>query len=71
MDFGNALSMLKSGCKMSRTKWNNIDDAIVFDKDNERFTRRIRIHANDKVGAKVGWTPTAEDMLAQDWEICR
>ena len=79
-DFGEAIHMLKDGCKLSRDGWNGKEQYIIlaknirfdtFDaKDWPALHRAIGSKAIAFVGTsgvQMGWLASQADMLAEDW----
>lgn len=83
MDFGDALSKLRDGQKVTREGWNGkgmylrlvspyidfkINDAYVEGRGIEgTLLPWIGMKAADN--AFVPWTPSQRDLLASDWEL--
>ncbi len=87
MNFGDALSALKSGEKVARSGWNG-KNMFLFLVPGSRFTvnrapllgiypegTEISYHAHVDMktaqGYVVPWLCSQTDMLAEDWEITK
>lgn len=87
MNFGDALSALKSGEKVARSGWNG-KNMFLFLVPGSRFTvnrapllgiypegTEISYHAHIDMktaqGYVVPWLCSQTDMLAEDWEITK
>lgn len=64
MNFSQALERIKWGQPMTRAKW----------EDLKTYVHRLNGDDNDKInlhyssGAESLWSPTTEDVLADDWQ---
>lgn len=79
-DFGEALHMLKDGCKLSRDGWNGKSQYIVlaknirFDTFDAKDWPALHSAIGNKAiafvgtsGVQMGWLASQADMLAEDW----
>lgn len=79
-DFGEAIHMLKEGCKLSRDGWNGKSQYIVLAKnirfdtfDAKDWPAQHSAIGNKAVafvgtsGVQMGWLASQADMLAEDW----
>ena len=79
-DFGEAIRMLKDGCRLSRDGWNGKDQYIILAKNITFDTYDARkwpvLHeaiGNQAIafvgtsGVQMGWLASQADMLAEDW----
>lgn len=79
-DFGEALHMLKDGCKLARDGWNGKNQYIVLAKNIRFDTFDVKnwplLHTaiGSKAiafvgtsGTQMGWLASQADMLAEDW----
>ena len=79
-DFGEAIHMLKDGCKLSRDGWNGKSQYIVlaknirFDTFDEKDWPALHSAIGNKAiafvgtsGVQMGWLASQADMLAEDW----
>ena len=71
MNFGTTLERLKEGAAASRQGWNGVGQFLFLvdgqTHGDQEFAPYIAI--NDVRGTISPWTPTAVDLLADDW-IC-
>lgn len=79
-DFGEAIHMLKDGCKLARDGWNGKNQYIVLAKNIRFDTFDVKnwplLHTaiGSKAiafvgtsGTQMGWLASQADMLAEDW----
>lgn len=79
-DFGEAIHMLKDGCKLSRDGWNGKSQYIVlaknirFDTFDAKDWPALHSAIGNKAiafvgtsGTQMGWLASQADMLAEDW----
>lgn len=79
-DFGEALHMLKDGCKLARDGWNGKNQYIVlaknirFDTFDAKNWPLLHTAIGSKAiafvgtsGVQMGWLASQADMLAEDW----
>ena len=79
-DFGEAIHMLKDGCKLSRDGWNGKEQYIILAKNIRFDTFDVKdwqaLHSaigNKAIafvgtsGVQMGWLASQADMLAEDW----
>lgn len=79
-DFGEAIHMLKDGCKLSRDGWNGKQQYIILAKnirfdtfDTKGWPALHSAIGNKAVafvgtsGVQMGWLASQADMLAEDW----
>jgi len=64
MDFSNALKLIQSGSKVTRTDWKDAHLAVSFSDNGNIVTRRGEAPA-------VLFFPNQEDLLSRDWELVR
>lgn len=72
MKFGEVVEVLKDEGIARRHGWNNIDQFIFIVpgstiEDGQEFGSYIAI--NDARGVIRPWTPSASDILEEDWEV--
>jgi len=87
MTFSEALELIKSGCKVSRSGWNG-KNMFVFLVHGSRFlvnrppllgiypegteiSYRAHIDMKTADGSIVPWVASQTDLLADDWELVR
>lgn len=69
MDFGQALSYLKSGRRISRAGWNGRGQYLELQvPDSNSKMQRPYIYISPVDGALVPWVASQSDLLADDWE---
>ena len=70
MDFSEALKAIKMGSMVSRLGWDGRNQwlAINLVSNNDPMTSSY-IYIKTTEGRLVPWTPTQEDMLADDWMV--
>lgn len=69
MDFGQALSYLKSGRRISRAGWNGQGQYLELQvPDSNSKMQRPYIYISPVDGALVPWVASQSDLLADDWE---
>lgn len=79
-DFGEAIHMLKDGCKLSRDGWNGKQQYIIlaknirFDTFDAKDWPALHSAIGNKAiafvgtsGVQMGWLASQADMLAEDW----
>jgi hypothetical protein len=78
MNFGDALSALKAGKRVSRTGWNGKGlwlELQVPDANSKMTLPYVYLnYPSDSLytpGARVPWLASQTDMLAEDWGIVR
>lgn len=64
MNFSQALDRLKWGMPLTRVKW--ADDKTYVHRLNAPDNDKINIHYSS--GEESLWSPTVEDVLADDWQ---
>lgn len=71
MKFGEVIEQLKDGAVASRQSWNGADQFIFLVDGAEHGGQTFKpyIAINDVRGDISPWTPTAVDMLEEDWLI--
>lgn len=79
MNFGHAIEMLKSGCRVARKGWNGKNMFIflasgidltgcICSKDMPPCTDSLCMKTADNKIC-VGWLASQTDMLAEDWQV--
>ena len=70
MNFGDAITALRSGSKVSRTNWNGPGQSLELQVPDEhsKMTRPY-IFINTVQGDRVPWLASQSDMLCDDWVI--
>ena len=73
MKFGEVIEQLKDGALAAREGWNGADQFVflVDGATHNEQTFRPYIALNDVRGDISPWTPTAVDMLEEDWYVSR
>jgi len=85
MNFSEALEHIKQGKKLTRTAWHGFGVFVYFVagsqfevnraplntifEDGTKITYRSHLDWHDPEGNCGVWTPNANDLLAEDWEI--
>ena len=82
MDFGEAISNLKRGKRVSRKGWNGKNQYIelatnisYINANNETINAEHEAIGNKAIafvgtsGVQLGWLASQADMLAEDWKI--
>jgi trehalose utilization protein len=80
MNFGEALERLKDGERISRPEWGGMTRVVLHcEHTRKTVIRHIGLSTTESsetvLGCKVEvawvvpWTPTSDDMLAEDWEV--
>lgn len=67
MTFGQALDAIKQSRRVTRAGWKASGVWLRLHKPNADTAPYV--YMSDIVGALFPWTPTQEDMLAEDWVI--
>lgn len=68
MDFGQALTALKTGSKATREGWNGKGMYIELQVPDEHSKmRRPYLFMSPVDGALVPWVASQSDLLAEDW----
>ena len=68
-DFGTALSLLKSGAKVTRSGWNGLGQYLALQVPDEHSKmRKPYIYISPVDGELVPWLASQTDMLAMDWK---
>lgn len=73
MKFGEIIEEMKNGAVASREGWNGADQ-FVFLVDGATHNEQVfkpYIAINDVRGDISPWTPTAVDLLEEDWFVAR
>ena len=65
MSFGEALKLLKMGSKVARLGWQGRKACLSLKVKDENNLSYIELRTAR--GNAVPWTPTYEDLLADDW----
>ena len=74
MNFQDALTLMQEGHTLTRKAW---DDPNVFAMLDEvcgartDFQKQVACRVAHYTHAKLGWNPTRNDMLAEDWELVK
>ena len=75
MNFEEALPLLKKGHTLTRTGWNDpYCIATLEDKDGltaNDFQKVVACRVGPYTHAKLGWHPTNNDILADDWKLVK
>ncbi len=76
MDFGHALSFIKTGARAHRTGWNGKGMWLELqspDKNSKMTLPYLYLnYPSDSVntpGARVPWLASQTDILAEDWKV--
>ena len=76
MNFGDALSILKEGLKVSRLGWNGKGLWLELQRPDEHSKMTLPYiyisyptDAQNTPGARVPWLASQTDMLAEDWIV--
>lgn len=70
MDFGQALTQLKAGYRVSRTGWNGKGMFVyLVPAASYPAQRRAYLAMSTVDGDVVPWVASQTDILASDWEI--
>ena len=85
MNFSEALELIKSGSKLTRTNWNGKGMFVYLVHGSEFEVNRAPLNQIFKMGEKIiyrphidmkyadgscgVWSPSNSDLLADDWEI--
>lgn len=82
MDFGDAIRALKSGEAVARHDWWNGKYSYLFlatarefvsecgeNKNLPEISLDTICMVNEQKQIQIGWTPSQEDMLADDWYV--
>ena len=64
MDFGNAITMMKQGIKVTRTSWGNQDEYVYL--DGGIFMKNAPAYAHP-----IPIVFYSHEVLATDWEVIR
>ena len=64
MNFSIALGHMRSGLKVARKTWKNGEYAYIQDG---RLKKIVGCKVAHYTHAALGWTPTENDILAEDW----
>ena len=66
MKFGDALNQVTTTNSIRRERWPHLSEVFLgLDKDEKRMLKRRLPSGN----IKGSWSPTQEDLFAEDWEI--
>lgn len=82
MNFGNAIELLKLGCKMARKGWNGKSQYVelatnisyknangeIINCEHEAIGNKALAFVGTS-GVQIGWLASQADMLAEDWHI--
>lgn len=70
MDFGIALAHLKAGSKIARKGWNGKGMFVKgqFPDEHSKMSQPY-IYIKGAKGQVLPWTPSQEDLFAEDWEV--
>ena len=70
MNFGDAISALKEGKRVSRTGWNGKGMWLELQRPDAHSKMTLPyIYMKTAQDACVPWLASQTDMLAEDWEI--
>jgi hypothetical protein len=68
MNFGDALSAVKNGSRISRSTWNAPGQYVMLQMpDKYSKMQRPYLYLSPVDGNLVPWVPTISDVLADDW----
>lgn len=82
MTFGEALTAVKKGCKISRIGWNGKDqyiqigtnvsfqqpDGTIINAEHETSGNAVLVFYGTS-GIQAGWLASQSDMLSDDWYV--
>ncbi len=75
MDFQTALTALKAGQRVAREDWAGLNESLflvqgsTFEVDRVPINYRPRIDKRNWDGSVGTWSPSNEDLFAEDWRI--
>lgn len=72
MDFGQALTELQRGKKLSRAGWDSKGSYVQLDKGRDyAFSEILPFFVIKNTSNSFNtWLPSVPDLLADDWDIC-
>ena len=69
MNFEQALPLLREGKRLTREGWK--DPRCVVTLENGRLEKVIKCKVAHYTHAKLGYNPTTNDLLGNDWELVK
>lgn len=70
MNFGQALTKLKMGFKLTRSGWNGANQFLLLQVPDEQSKMSLPyIYITTVTGDRVPWLASQTDLLAEDWEV--
>lgn len=70
MNFGQALTELRSGIRVTRRGWNGPGQYIALQRPDEHSANTLPyLWIHTVQGDRVPWVASQADMLADDWEL--
>lgn len=70
MNFGEALTLLKTGHQMTREGWNGPGQSIELQVPDKKSKMSLPyIFINTVHGERVPWLASQTDLLAEDWKL--
>ena len=66
MNFSETLNNLKDGTRSTRVTWDDKRQMCSF--ENDKLYKIIQCRVAHYTYVKLGWNPTINDILAEDWE---
>lgn len=69
LTFEEALIFLKHGDRVRRDYWHDMYSLFISGVEDDPERELLITWNADPVGVGVLWTPTQEDLLAEDWKL--
>lgn len=71
LNFEDALSLVKSGYRIRRIEWQNMQNNYRDYIFMEMINNKPKMTLKDTTGHNRVWMPNSEDLFANDWEIAK
>ena len=69
MDFTEALNLMRNGHELTRESWD--DPRQVATLEGNKLQKVIACRCAHWTHMKLGWNPTNNDILAEDWKLVK
>ena len=69
MDFTEALHLMRQSHALTREAWD--DPKVIATLEGGKLYKVIHCQVAHYTHAKLGWNPTVNDILAEDWKLVK
>lgn len=73
-NFQEALTLMQEGHTLTRRAWDDTNVHAMLEEvcgARTKFQKRVACRAAHHTHVKLGWNPTVNDILANDWELIK